>query len=514
MLVQAMNLLILPVLLPLLGGAGLLVLRRRRSRLVLAVLTSCLTLAVTGVIAWRVFSGEVLSVQMSGWQAPFGISLVVDGLSALLLLLSAVVGLLTVIFADAALQAAPRRGYPSLLNRARELFGTQALFQFLFMGVNMSFVTGDLFNLFVAFEVMLISSYGLLLIGGELPQLREGLKYVVINLVSSAMFVAAAGLAYGLFGTLNMADIGQRAALHGPDPRITAIALLLAFVFATKSAVFPFGFWLPNAYPVPMAATSAFFAAMLTKVGAYALIRLFTLLFPGEVMAQQLLLGLAGVTVVIAALGAVARHRWRHILSFANVASIAYVVMGAFSGNASGQTAAVYYLVNSVLVIFAVFLIAALAEKLSGQSTLVGGHLSVYPWLGTGFFITMLAVAGMPPTSGFIGKFALVTALFETGGVLASLVAACAIIAGFLLLYAGIQVWRGYFWGDPGAVKKHRLPRTMVVVATASVCLVGALAAASGPVYKLAGSVAQQLGSNAGYLAAVFPDGNPTLDEE
>lgn len=507
-----MSAVVLPVLLPLLGGATLMLLRKARPRFYAAIVFGIATLAVNAWLAYQVFTVGPVAQTMASWPAPFGITLIVDGLSAVLLALSGVVGLLSVFFVDASLHAGPRRGYGSLLNRARELFGAQALFQFLFMGVNLSFITADVFNLFVAFEVMLIASYGLLLLGGELPQLREGLKYVVINLLSSTLFVGAAGLVYGLFGTLNMADIAERVALHGPDPRITAVALLLALVFATKSALFPFGFWLPNSYPVPMSAASAFFAAMLTKVGAYALIRMFTLMFPEEILVQQIVMGLAGLTVLVGALGAVARHRWRYIASFVNVASIAMVVVGAMAGTQLGLTAAIYYMINSVLVIFALFLVAALAERLSGANTLKGGHLSLYPWLGAGFFVVMIAAAGLPPTSGFIGKFAVAGSLLSLDGWLGTAAAVAVITSGIVLLYAGVQVWMGYFWGDPSKLRKTELPGPMVFITTVAVLIVAVLPVISGPVYDVAQQVAAQLDGNEAYIAAVFPDGNPALD--
>jgi multicomponent Na+:H+ antiporter subunit D len=452
----------------------------------------------------RVASGEVLVAQMASWPAPFGITLVADGLASVMLVLGGLTGLMTVIFAGSSLQRAPHRVLGGVLNRAREAYGAQSLLQFLFMGVNMSFLTGDLFNLFVAFEVLLVASYGLLLLGGELPQLREGFRYVVVNLLSSAIFVAAAGMAYGLFGTLNMADIAQRLAGHGPDPRVTAVAALLALAFGVKAALFPLGFWLPNSYPVPAAAVSAFFAALLTKVGAYALIRVFTLMFPGESTIKSVLLVLAGLTLLFGALGTLTRQRWRHVLSFANLASIGYLLSGAFLGSLAGLEAALYYMVNSVLVIFTLFLIAALAEAIGGRHFRAPGHLGAYPWLAGGYFIAMLALTGLPPTSGFIGKFALVTSLLDAGGVIAVAVAVSAVIGSLLLLYAGVEIWRSFFWGERGAVHVVRFPRVMSGVAALSVALLAVLAVYSGPVYSLTAAVAEQLGSNAAYLQAVL----------
>ncbi len=505
-----MNLLSLPVLIPLGAGSALLLLRGHRLRGAAAALSSLATLIAAVSIAWLAFTGDVLVMQMAAWPAPYGISLVADRLSALFLLLSSAVGLLTVLFSISSLRSRPRRTQSPLLNRAREAFGHHALMQFLFMGVHMSFLTGDLFNLFVAFEVMLIASYGLMLIGGELPQLREGFKYVVINLAVSAIFVASAGYAYGLFGTLNMADIGRVAALAPADDlRVVMVALLLALVFTTKAAIFPFGFWLPNSYPVPTTASSAFFAALLTKVGAYALLRTFGTMFPDLHTPQLLLLALAGATVIVGGLGAIARQRWRHTLAFANVASIGYLVLGTAIGTQSGTAAALFYGTHSVLVVFALFLIAALAEKIDGPSYAASGHLAVYPWLGVGFFVGALAMAGIPPTSGFVAKFGLVRALFDAGSWLHVAVAVLAVLGGFLLLYAMIQIWRGFFWGESDAVHTVPLAWPMRGITGVALVLLVALAAFAGPVYSLAESAAGQLRTDAYRRAVLVDNGLP-----
>lgn len=507
-----MNLLALPVLLPLLAGTVLLLVEGAKARTTVAVIAASLTLLADLAILTRTLEGEVLVVQMAQWAAPWGISLVADRLTGMMLGLSGLVGLLTVLFAGISLQHAPRRGQSAALNRTRERLGAQALLQFLFMGVNMSFLTGDLFNLFVSFEVMLVSSYGLLLLGNELPQLREGFKYVVINLIASAVFVVAAGFAYGLFGTLNMADIAVRIAAHGPDARVTLVASLLALVFATKSALFPLGFWLPNAYPVPAAAMSAFFASVLTKVGVYTLIRSFTLLFPEEKGLQLILLVLAGATILVGALGMITRQRWRHALAFANVASVGYLTLGAFIGTRAGLSASLYYLVHSVLLIFMLFLIAALAEKIGGERYRLSGHLNTYPFLGVGFFIGALALAGLPPTSGFIGKYAILTALLAAPNPVHVGVAVSAVLSGLFLLYASMQIWRGFFWGEADAVHRVALPLGMRLVTLSAVLIVIGLAVFSGPVFRVAEETAAQLETNAAYLEAVLAP-QPVQDE-
>lgn len=501
-----MNVIALPVLIPLFTAAVLLLVRGRRARGWLAVAGAFATLLVALGLLGPALQGDVRVVQMAEWAAPFGISLVVDGLSAWMLVLSTFVGLLTMLFAVSSLDHQPSRGKSRTLNRAREVFGHHALLQFLFMGVHMSLLSGDIFNLFVSFEVMLVASFGLMLLGGELPQLREGLKYVVISLVSSALFVVSAGLCYGLFGTLNMADIARIVAEHSGDPRVPFIGLMLAVVFTTKAAMFPFGFWLPNSYPTPAAATSAYFAAVLTKVGVYALLRVTTLMFPGMEVLQNVVLVLASATMLFGAFGLITRGRWRHAMAMANVASIGYILFGGVLGTHEGLTAAIYYLAHSVLLIFALFTIAALAEKIAGTHYRVGGHLSRYPWLGIGYFTAAIAMAGIPPTSGFIGKFGLVRALFTSGGALQAGVAVVAVVAGFLMLYGVMRIWSEFFWGESDAVHTVALPRMMRAVTGLAVASLIVLALASGPVYRAAEVVAGQMTvqGNATYIETVL----------
>jgi multicomponent Na+:H+ antiporter subunit D len=498
------NLVAYPILIPLFSAALLLVMPNRISRTLLAVAASVVTLAISVSLFIQTQQGTVLVVQMANWPAPWGITLVADRLTGIMVLLSSLIALLTVIFMHSSLNLATRPGESATLNRLRETFGAQALLQFLVMGVHMSFLTGDLFNLFVAFEVMLIASYGLLLLGNQLPQLREGFKYVVINLLASAIFVAAAGLAYGLFGSLNMADIALRLSAHGPDSRVILIAGLLALVFATKAAVFPLGFWLPNSYPTPAPAISAFFAAILTKVGAYALIRSFTLMFPAERSVQLVLLVLAGLTMVIGVCGFITRRRWRYALAFANVTSMGYLIAGIFVGSVDGLSAALFYLIHSVLTIFSLFIVAALAERLAGPSYYARGHLGHYPFLGIGFFVCALALAGLPPTSGFIGKFALIAALFAEGSPSHLLVAVFAIVTSLLILYALVKIWQNFFWGEDDAVHKERLPLPMQGVAVMAVAFVISLIFVSGPLYHATSQAAQQLTGNLEYISAVL----------
>jgi multicomponent Na+:H+ antiporter subunit D len=489
-----MNTLVLPVILPLLAASLLLALPAPRARVVLASFSTLLTLGISLFIFLQTSAGTVLTTQLGDWAAPYGISLVADRLTGLMLVLSGVVTLLTVINSSATLGA------------ARGRFGHHALLQFLLMGVNMSFLTGDLFNLFVSFEVMLVASYAIITLGSSTAQLREGLKYVIINLLLSAVFVVACGFTYGILGTLNMAQLGLRSSELGSTPVVTALSLLLGIVFATKSAVFPLAFWLPGTYPAPPPAISAFLGALLTKVGVYSLLRLYTLLFPAEApVVQPLLLVAAILTMLVGALGALSRVRWRHLLSFATMGSVGYLVFGLALFNSAGLSATLFYLINSILVIFSLFLIAGYAEKLTGfQDVRLGGLLESSPYLAASFFIAALALIGLPPTSGFVGKFALVRAAFETGGTLSLVGAVAVLVASLITLIVMIKVWRWFFWGQD-TLHLARVPVSLAWTTFAGTALIILVTVLSGQLYAVALATAEQLTTPTQYIEAVLP---------
>lgn len=488
-----MNSVMLPVLVPLAAATLLLFLRPAGLRWWLSLGAAVLTLVCSAWMLPSALGGQVLVSSLGDWPAPWGIQIVVDALSAVTLTVSGVAAVLAVLLSRATVDS------------RRERFGHHALLQFLFVGVNLSFVTGDLFNLFVAFEVMLVASYALVTLGGSVGQLREGFRYVVFNLLISAVFVIAAGLTYGLLGTLNFAQLAQRSAELGATPAVTALALLLMTVFATKTALFPLAFWLPGSYPEPPAATSAFFAAVLTKVGAYALVRLFTTVFTEDSgVTGPILLALGGVTVLVGALGALSQRTWRAILSFTVMSSVGFLAFGLGLGTTAGLSATVFYLVNSVLVTFALFAVAALAERRSGGEHVgVGGVLEVAPWLAAAFMAGLLAVVGLPPTSGFIGKFALIRAGVDAGGTLAMVGVAAMLLSSFVTLVALVTLWRRFFWGESG-VTRRAVPRLLPITVALSVGFTLALAVLAGPVYGAADRVAAQLTSPTNYVLGVL----------
>lgn len=477
----------------------------RAWRVGLSLLAAGLMLLASLWLLLATSSGVVLTSALGGWAAPYGIVLVADRLAAIMSVLAAVAGLLCLLHAAAK---------PDL---AREKYGLLAFFQLLLAGVQLSFLTGDLFNLFVAFEVMLVASYALAVLGSTRNQLREGFRYIVMNLVASALLVVTAGLTYGVLGTLNFADLARRSTELGPNATVTALMVLLMIVFASKSALFPLGFWLPGTYPAVPPAVGAFFAAMLTKVGIYALLRITLTVFHQEPqIAQNILLSFGAVTMLTGALGAVTQRQWRRILAFTVMSSVGYLAYGAGlsaynTGGAasiqSGLSATLFYLLGSVVVTLALFLIAAAAETLSNQKEVrMQGFIERSPLLAAAFLLCALTLAGLPPTAGFIAKFGLIKAGLTLGGPLAWLATTSALIASLLLLYAMLDIWRNFFWGPPSSVlAAPPLSRAQVLPLTLSVLLVVLLAVFAGPLYQLCSLAASQLTDPSLYIRSVLP---------
>ncbi|PYE56540.1 proton-conducting transporter membrane subunit [Deinococcus yavapaiensis] len=488
-----MNAVLLPILIPLTSAVLLLVLRGRDARFAVSLLSAALTVAASAALLSATLNGEAPSSNLGGWAAPFGIAVVADGLSAISVTAASLVALLTVLLS---------RG---TTDERRERFGHHALLHLLFAGVNQSFLTGDLFNLFVAFEVMLVASYALMVLGNDVGQLREGFRYVVFNLLVSAVFVVAAGFAYGLLGTLNFADLALRSAPLGPNASVTALTLLLMFVFASKTALFPLSFWLPGAYPEPPPAVSAYFAAVLTKVGAYALIRLLTTVFPTEPhVTHTIVLVLGSATVLVGALGALSQRTWRSILSFTVVSSVGYLGVGLGLNSPDALTATVFYLAQSMLVTFGLFAVAALAERFTGtESVVTGGLLSRSPLLAAAYFVGLLALVGLPPTSGFVAKLGLVRAAAEVGTSLAFLGIGAILLGSFLTLVTLASVWRSAFWGE----SRRAAPAGRFLTATTLVAgaVTASLIVVSGPLYASADRIAAELANPGEYAREVLP---------
>jgi len=494
------TLLIWPVLIPLLTGiVTLLASKPGRVQRTLSVLGAGLLL-LAGLALLRSVSQHGIHVLfVGGWPAPYGITLVADLFSSLMVVVTGLVALAGALYSVVT------------IDRPREAFGYHSLYHLLLMGVCGAFLTGDLFNLYVWFEVMLMASFVLMALGSERGQMEGAIKYVTLNLVSSALFLAALGLLYGLTGTLNMADLAVK--LSGPAAApytglITVLAMLLLIAFGIKAAAFPLFFWLPASYHTPPPAVSAIFAGLLTKVGVYALIRVFTLIFVHDVgFTHSLIVLVAGLTMVTGVLGAVAQDEFRRVLSFHIVSQIGYMLLGLGLFTPLALGGAVFYILHHIVVKTNLFLIGGVVERLGGTPRLkdLGGLYQSQVGLALLFLIPALSLAGLPPLSGFFAKLGILQAALAGQDYLS---AGVALAVGLLTLYSMLKLWREAFWKPapptaapplpPGRWQPALLPIALLAAVTVVIGL------GAGPVFALALQAGAQLMEPAGYIQAVL----------
>jgi len=501
------HLVIAPLLLPLLVGTLLLLSRRTlslaaRRALNLAAILGQILLAIELLIL--VGDGTVLTYHLGHWPAPWGIVLVADRLAVWMLLVTSLLAFFALLHAMQGTDTCSRHFHP--------------LFQLQLFGLNGAFLTGDLFNLFVFFEILLLASYGLLVHGGGAARVRAGLHFVVINLVGSTLFLFAAGAFYGLTGTLNLADLSLKIAQLPPEdlgPARVAALLLLA-VFALKAALAPLHLWLPSAYASTSAPVAALFAIM-TKVGAYSLLRVETLLFgehagilTGFYAAWLLPLGL--LTLALGALGALAATELRRQIAYLVVVSVGLLLAAFGLGSREGIAAGLYYLVHTTFATAAFFLLADLITRERGWAAdrlVPGPALPNAGLLGGLFFVTALLVAGLPPLSGFVGKFLVLRAALAEPGwpwmlavvLVGGLLGIVALARSGSLLFFHI---RGAGSGEPTHPPPAKdLPgASLPTIGLLLLCL--ALLIGSDPVLDLAEATAGQLLDPAGYIQAVL----------
>ncbi len=451
-------------------------------------------LAAATAIAIEVAANGPVATQAGGWEAPFGITLVADGLSAVMLVLTGIVAVAVTLYGltDATYE--------------EERFGHHPLTHGMLAGISGAFLTGDLFNMYVWFEVMLIGSFGLLVVGGGRAQLDGAVKYVGLNLIATVAFLSGVGLLYGATGALNMADLHGRLAGREGETAIIASAAFLVFAFGSKAALFPAFFWLPASYHTPSFTTSALFAALLTKVGVYALVRVFTLVYDIDgTPIQTVLLWGAVLTMVVGVLGALAQSQVRRVLGFSIISSVGYTILGLAMGTPLALAGALFYLFQDVLVKANLFLSAGMARRLTGSEDFGagGGIWRARPWTSLLFLIPALSLAGVPPFSGFWAKLVLAQATVEAGRFGLTLVV---LGVGLLTLFAMARIWAAIFWaahprGD-GAITA-RLPAMMLVAMVALSALIVYLGLSAGDFIALASGIAAGMLDPAAYLAAV-----------
>lgn len=484
-----------PILLPLLTALLLLFGRPGAARRRLAAASAGVQLAVALYLLSRTYGGEILVLPLGRWAAPAGIVLVVDTLSAVMICLASLIALASLLYGFAESPAAIE--HPLRL----------PLIQFLVLGINLSFCTGDLFNLFVGFEIMLIASYALLTLEADDWDIKQAYPYVAINLVGSALFLCAAGLAYGLFGTLNFADLATRSAGMGGDPRVQTLAMLLLVVFGIKAGLFPLYYWLPNSYPTLPYPLAALYAGLLTKVGVYVLARIFGTVLPHDLhFAHQLLAALAALTMLIAVLGALSRQFIRGILSFHILSQIGFMVLAIGLFTPLAFAAAIFYIIHHIIVKASLFLIGGVAAELNGSDNLSrGGQLWKHaPWLGVLFLAQALSLAGLPPLSGFWGKYLILVVGFEQGRYLLVL---AALVASLLTLMSMLKIWNATFWGGSAATPVRLTSprwRLMTYVIAGLTALSLGIGLGAEAVIQVALQAAAQVLDPTSYAAAVF----------
>ena len=403
--------------------------------------------AVAGVLVWQTDVNGPQVLWLGAWQEPLGISLVADRLSALMLLVSGIVTLLVLVFAIGQGQA----DSDDEIESETPLTIFHPTYLVLSAGVANAFLAGDLFNLFVGFEILLFSSYVLITLGGSAARIHAGTTYVVVSLLSSALFLVAIAAAYAATGTVNLAQLAIRIGDLAPGVALV-LQLSLLTAFAIKAAVFPMSAWLPDSYPTAPAPVTAVFAGLLTKVGVYAIIRTQTLLFPDSPL-QGLLMWAALLTMVIGILGAVSQSGLKRILSFTLVSHIGYMIFGIALATPEGTAGAIFYVAHHITIQTALFLITGLVERLAGTTSLdrLGGLAVASPVLATLFFVSAMNLSGIPPLSGFLAKVGLLHAGIALGTPLAWLLVVGGIVTSLLTLYALDQ-------GVEPGVLAHRSP--------------------------------------------------------
>lgn len=487
-------LLVLPVALPLLTAIALQALPHRPRLLRSVAFAGALGILAGGIaMLVRVERHGIQVVQLGGWPAPFGITLVADILSALLVLMTGVVG--AVVTGQSFAGVDPRR----------EALGYHSLIHVLLMGVSGAFLTGDIFNLYVWFEVMLIASFVLMVLHRTRAQLQAAFTYVALNLLASAFFLTAIGLLYGQAGTLNLADLAQA----WPERRTAALdaALAMSFLvaFGIKAGLFPLFFWLPASYHTPPAAIAALFAGLLTKVGVYAMIRIFTLLFPHDSNpVYAVLLALSAATMIVGLVAAVGQRDFRRVLSFNLVGHIGFTTVGLALLTPAALAGSILYVLHHMLVITGLFLVSGwlLRQRRTTDLAALGGLYRAQPVVAALAMIPLFSLAGVPPLSGFIAKLAIIAAAL---GNERYWVAAVALGVSLLTLLSMARLWDGAFW-KPAPTDAALAPLGGLVVAPAAVlaALTIALTVAAGPVFDLATRAAEQLLQPGEYVRAVL----------
>ncbi|MDN3428846.1 Na+/H+ antiporter subunit D [Microbacterium sp. APC 3898] len=432
------NLLLFPIIIPLFFATVLMIFPKRlKLQRFLAATGASATLIAALVLLAKVNAEGVQAVTLGSWPAPFGISMVSDPLSALLVVTTSIITLFVVFYS-----------FPTIGVKREQSFYYPAVL-FLMVGVNGAFTTGDIFNLFVFVEVLLMASYTLIVHGGEKPQLRESIKYLLVNIISSALFVAAVAFLYSVTGTLNMADLAVKIPQIEETGILTVIAVMFLVVFGFKAAIFPLYFWLPGSYYSPPVPILALFGALLTKVGVYAIMRTYTLFFNMNITFTHELLGIIAILTILAGcIGALAYFDVKKIIIYNIIIAVGVILFGIAQLNQPGVDGSIFYLLHDMLIKAALFFLVGIVAVLFGTTDLrkMGGLIKTYPFLGWTYLVAAFGLAGIPPLSGFPGKLLIVQGGFEGPQFWGSIVI---LATSLIVLLSAVRIFIYAFWGEP-----------------------------------------------------------------
>ena len=488
------NIIVMPLILPIVSAICLVFVKEHiRLQRIISSVTVVVVAVIALILLVVVQADGIMKVDFSGWLPPFGILFVADSFAILLVVMASIVTAICLCFAFATIGESYEKMYvyPFIL--------------FLLAGVNGSFLTGDIFNLFVCFEVMLLASYVLVSLGGKKNQLREAFKYVVINIVASWLFLVALAYLYGTLKTLNMAHIAQRVAEAGQDPVLTTVAILLLTVFALKAGLLLF-FWLPGSYRTPPPAIQALFAALLTKVGIYALFRTFTLMFPINPDVTHTIIGVMAVlTIILGCMGALAGKDVLQIAVYNVVIGVGFILIGLATGTEAGFAGAVYYLLHDMIAKTLLFLLIGTMIIVTGETVVknMSGLIRNYPLFGWIFFLVMLALAGIPPFSGFLGKVLIGQGTIENGQYIL-------LFVGFgssvVVLYSLLRIFLASFFGETSinVEDKVRIPKRVYASYIACAVVIVGLGIGAEGVIPYVTSAAKTMSNPAAYIEAVL----------
>ncbi|HRO41859.1 MAG TPA: proton-conducting transporter membrane subunit [Flavipsychrobacter sp.] len=497
------NLIILPVLLQFSLAIILLFFWKKiEIQKKLSIVGSILSVIVAGTLFNTVYGSEILTLQAGGWMAPFGISFVADAFSTTMILLaslsSAAVSMFSIV----------------TIKKARMKFGYFPSFHFLVMGLNGAFLTGDIFNLYVWFEVIIISSFVFITLGGKKVQIEGAVKYFTLNFLASMVFLTAIAVLYGLAGSLNMADLSGKIKSIENQGLVQVTAILFLVGFGIKSAIFPLYFWLPDSYHTPQAAISSIFAGLLTKVGIYALLRVFSLVFIPDEFMKTLVVILAGLTLVSGGLGALVQTNMRKMFSYLIVCHIGYMIGGLGMFTVAALSGAVFYLIHDIIIKTNLFLIGGLVYKINGELNMkrMGGIYANYPALSLLIAVPLFSLVGVPPLSGFWPKIDLFAESFTTSNYF---LLGCFIFGSIITLLVITRFWSEAFWKK--MENRERRPhiryydqapayeKALLIIPILFLSLISLyIGIGAENIFRLSDTIATELVDNSAYINAVL----------